>query len=447
MTSLTIPSSISSIGDNAFTNCSFQNLTIADGAGILSLEVTRSGSNNTYAGFGTSINLHLGRTIRFVYGGNSDFTLTTSNVSLFGSTVRQVSIGTDVASIPPHAFKGSTMLTTVTIPEDVVHIGDYAFGGCTALRSVYNMSPYSQNIGTTVFNGVTLGNVNLYVPQGAETDYNNANVWKTFKQRIALTQASGITLNQTTLNLAMGSTATLTATVTPADAVNTSVAWASSNTAVATVSASGFVIAVGNGNAVISAAVEGSIAATCVVTVSPPTECSVNLDAVQAQLAVAKTRIGIVRDSVSALQTQAGTLQAQLSTAQSNNSTLQSQLSTAQSSVTTLQSELIVANASIATLTQDLNRCKAGGGTTAVAAPVASLLNVYPNPIVNGELIIDNEQLNAGDKVEIYNVNGTKVFETPLSIVHYPLSINIGHLPAGIYIVKVGTKVAKVVKQ
>jgi hypothetical protein len=60
---------------------------------------------------------------------------------------------------------------------------------------------------------------------------------------------------------------------------------------------------------------------------------------------------------------------------------------------------------------------------------------------------MDNVQWNTGDKVEIYNVNGTKVFETSLSIVNYPLSINIGHLPAGTYIVKVANKAAKVVKQ
>ncbi|GHT73869.1 hypothetical protein FACS189456_4770 [Bacteroidia bacterium] len=68
---------------------------------------------------------------------------------------------------------------------------------------------------------------------------------------------------------------------------------------------------------------------------------------------------------------------------------------------------------------------------------INSSLRAYPNPVVNGQLTIDNVQWNAGDKVDIYNVNGTKVFETSLSIVHYPLSINIGHLPAGVYVVRV----------
>jgi hypothetical protein len=116
--------------------------------------------------------------------------------------------------------------------------------------------------------------------------------------------------------------------------------------------------------------------------------------------------------------------------------------------VSGLQTQLSVANADITTLTRDLNSCKAGGGTTAVVAPVTALLKVYPNPIQNGELIIDDPQLETDGKAEIYNVNGTLV-ETrrAASLQGGTITINIGHLPAGIYIVKVGNKVAKVVKQ
>ncbi|GHS87622.1 hypothetical protein FACS1894201_08900 [Bacteroidia bacterium] len=76
---------------------------------------------------------------------------------------------------------------------------------------------------------------------------------------------------------------------------------------------------------------------------------------------------------------------------------------------------------------------------------------VYPNPVVNGELRIENGELKSGDKIEIYNVNGAFV-ETWHAASLQGNTINIAHLPAGEYIVKVGgsagspTRIAKVVK-
>lgn len=80
---------------------------------------------------------------------------------------------------------------------------------------------------------------------------------------------SGVTLNQNSLNLKPGDTATLVATVAPDDADDKTVTWASDNPEVATVSQSGVVTAVAEGDtsATISATV-GSFTATCTVTVA-----------------------------------------------------------------------------------------------------------------------------------------------------------------------------------
>ena len=78
-----------------------------------------------------------------------------------------------------------------------------------------------------------------------------------------------IELNQTSTTLIEGETMTLTATVTPDDADDTSVTWSSSDVAVATVDAQGKVTAVGSGFAIITAtANDGSgVSASCDVTV------------------------------------------------------------------------------------------------------------------------------------------------------------------------------------
>ena len=84
---------------------------------------------------------------------------------------------------------------------------------------------------------------------------------------------TSITLSQTTLSLQEGKTQTLTATVLPEDAENKTLAWESSNEAVATVSTDGLVTAVAEGSCVITcSAVDGSgVFAECEVTVSSGT--------------------------------------------------------------------------------------------------------------------------------------------------------------------------------
>jgi uncharacterized repeat protein (TIGR02543 family) len=83
---------------------------------------------------------------------------------------------------------------------------------------------------------------------------------------------------------------------------------------------------------------------------------------------------------------------------------------------------------------------------TAVATQGIALLRPYPNPVVNEQFTMDNGQLSAGEKIEIYNVNGALVGVYDVSGSE-STTINIANLPAGTYIVKVGTKAAKIVKQ
>ena len=82
---------------------------------------------------------------------------------------------------------------------------------------------------------------------------------------------TGVSLNKTELTLPAGSTETLIATITPADATNKNVTWSSSNTAVATVGNDGKVTAVSAGTATITVTTEdGGKTATCAVTVTIP---------------------------------------------------------------------------------------------------------------------------------------------------------------------------------
>ena len=81
---------------------------------------------------------------------------------------------------------------------------------------------------------------------------------------------TAISLDKSTLELAVEETATLTATVSPSNATQKDVIWSSSNTSVATVSTGGVVTAVNAGTATITATtLDGGFTATCSVTVTP----------------------------------------------------------------------------------------------------------------------------------------------------------------------------------
>jgi uncharacterized repeat protein (TIGR02543 family) len=81
---------------------------------------------------------------------------------------------------------------------------------------------------------------------------------------------TGVTLDESTLNLIVGETETLTATVNPDDATNKALIWSSDNTAVVTVSSSGLVTPVKSGTATITVTtVDGGFTALCEVTVYP----------------------------------------------------------------------------------------------------------------------------------------------------------------------------------
>jgi len=87
----------------------------------------------------------------------------------------------------------------------------------------------------------------------------------------AIVDVTGVTLDQSTLNLAPNKTATLTATYAPSDANVSSIVWSSDNTNAATVDQSGVVAGVATGSAVITVTVtspNATVTATCTVTVA-----------------------------------------------------------------------------------------------------------------------------------------------------------------------------------
>ena len=109
---------------------------------------------------------------------------------------------------------------------------------------------------------------------------------------VAIVDVTGVTLAPTTASLLVASTQQLTPTVAPANATNKNVTYTTSNSAVATVSASGLITAVSAGNATITVTTQDKAkTATCTVTVTSgiavtgvtltPSAASLNVGATQ----------------------------------------------------------------------------------------------------------------------------------------------------------------------
>jgi endonuclease I/predicted nucleic acid-binding Zn-ribbon protein len=75
-------------------------------------------------------------------------------------------------------------------------------------------------------------------------------------------------------------------------------------------------------------------------------------------------------------------------------------------------------------------------------------LQAFPNPVVN-ELRITNYEYKYGDIVELYDMNGRKIYSRPAPHTSYPetFSIDMSSFQQGTYILRIGNQVAKIMKQ
>ena len=125
------------------------------------------------------------------------------------------------------------------------------------------------------------------------TDGSNTSASCTITVKAPVVLVEGITLNATEQTLTEGETFALTASITPENATNKSLAWTSSDESVATVDANGLVTAVKEGTATITAkATDGSNAsASCTITVKSAVVLveGITLNATEQTLAIGET--------------------------------------------------------------------------------------------------------------------------------------------------------------
>ena len=204
---------------------------------------------------------------------------TAHRLYLNNEEIIDVNLPSGTKYIGNNVFNGCSNIRTLTVPATVEHINDNIIYGCSALRDVYcYAAKVPQFIGTEdpsamsdVFNQAT-----LHVIYGNESAYKADAWWGRFYKVEGCNAPSdedvkvtSITISQTEATLKPNDTMQLEATVYPTNAANKKVNWKSSNEDVAIVTDEGFVLAVAEGEADITAeAADGSgIKAVCHVTV------------------------------------------------------------------------------------------------------------------------------------------------------------------------------------
>ena len=203
LTSVTIPNSVTTISSIAFTNCT----------GLTAFNV--DDDNNNYASI-DGVLFNKAETSLFIYpAGKTETTYTIPNsvTSIEGyvfqncSKLTSVVIPNSVTSIGVYAFSRCTGLTSVTIPNSVTSIGygafeictgltsvtipisvtslgGYVFSGCTGLTEIINYRGSPQD--GSIFSGVPR-NIPLYVPGGALSAYQTADLWNIFTNILPIT--------------------------------------------------------------------------------------------------------------------------------------------------------------------------------------------------------------------------------------------------------------------
>ena len=191
LTSITIPNSVTSIGNSTFINCTnLTSITIPNSVTSIGTEAFRGCSGLTAITIPNSVT-SIGDQAFYNCSSLTSVTIPNSVTSIGNSAfsrcsgLTSVTIPNSVTSIGDYAFSSCSGLTTITIGSGIKYIESSAFGSCPELTDV---TCYAENVPSTytdAFKDSFIEYATLHVPSASVNAYKVADPWKNFKSIMA----------------------------------------------------------------------------------------------------------------------------------------------------------------------------------------------------------------------------------------------------------------------
>ena len=194
LTSITIPKSVTSIGENAFDSCpALNSIIVEEGNSVYDSRdncnaLIESNTNKLIKGCKNTIIPNTIKTIgKYAFCGCDGLT--------------SIDIPNGVLSIEERAFSQCGDLTTITIHSSVLSIGVWAFGYCFNLTDYYC---YSSNYSLDPGLDNNTMSMTLHVPSAYIYDFSNSNLWRRFSSIVPIVDPGTGILETPTISIVNG---------------------------------------------------------------------------------------------------------------------------------------------------------------------------------------------------------------------------------------------------